>query len=78
MSRFTKSVLLATGFATALAACHPQTPTTSVSTLSYQTQSSRQRTTAGDPARAPAQPAARNAATAVTDPNDPMRLFDMP
>jgi len=78
MSRFTKSLLLGAGFAAALAACHPQTPTTSVSTLSYQVQSSGQRTTAGDPARAQAQPAARDAAPAQTDPNDPMRLFDMP
>jgi len=78
MSRYTHSLLLGAGLATALAACHPSTPTTSVSALSYQLQSSGQRTTAGDPARAPAQPAARDAAPAQTDPNDPMRLFDMP
>jgi hypothetical protein len=78
MSRYTHSLLPGAGLATVLAACHPSTPTTSVSTLSYQVQSSGQRTTAaGDPARAP-QPAARDAAPAQTDPNDPMRLFDMP
>lgn len=79
MSRHTLSLVLGAGFAAALAACHPSTPTTSVSTLSYQVQSSGQRTTAAaDPARGPARPAAPAAAPAQRDPDDPLRLFDMP
>lgn len=79
MSRITHSIFLGAGLAAALAACHPSTPTTSVSTLSYQVQSSGQHTTAAaDPARAPSRPAAPAAAPAQRDPDDPLRLFDMP
>jgi hypothetical protein len=78
MSRYTHSLLLGAGLAAALAACHASTPTTSVSSLSYQLQSSGQHTAAADPTRAPAQPAAPDAAPAQIGPDDPLRLFDMP
>lgn len=79
MFRRNSTILFAAGLATALAACHPNTPTTSVSTLSYQVQSTGQRVGAVDPARQPsAQPASREAVPAQTSPNDPLRLLDMP
>lgn len=82
MSRRNQLALLAAGLATALAACHTSTPTTSVSTLSYQVRSAGQRSTevATTPACATsAQPASRTAtAPAEISPNDPLRLFDIP
>lgn len=80
MSRRNQLTLLGTGLATALAACHPSTPTTSVSGLSYQVASMGQRGTATAAACATsAQPASRKATTpAEISPNDPLRLFDMP
>ena len=80
MSRRNSTVLFSAGLAMALAACHPNTPTTSVSALSYQLQSTGQRATPiADPAGAPsAQPASREAVPAQTSPNDPLRLLDMP
>jgi hypothetical protein len=79
MSRRNTTVLFSAGLAIALAACHTNTPTTSVSALSYQVQSTGQHVGAVDPARQPsAQPPSREAAPAQTSPNDPLRLFDMP
>ena len=78
MFRRNSTVLFSAGLAIALAACHPNTPTTSVSALSYQVQSTGQHV-AVDPARQPsAQPPSREAAPAQTSPNDPLRLLDMP
>ena len=81
MFRRNHLVFLAAGLAVALGACVP-TPTTSVSTLSYQVQPTAQRGTA-DTAASPAQPASRAAAAAPAapaqiGPNDPLRLLDMP
>ena len=79
MSRRNLTILFSAGLAVALAACHPSTPTTSVSALSYQVQSTAQHVGAADPTRQPsAQPTAREAAPAQTSPNDPLRLLDMP
>jgi hypothetical protein len=79
MSRRNTTVLFSAGLAIALAACHTNTPTTSVSALSYQLQSTGQRTPIADQAGAPsAQPASREAVPAQTSPDDPLRLLDMP
>src|SRR5690349_8424956 len=80
MTRRNRTILFSAGLAIALAACHPNTPTTSVSALSYQVQSNGQRASAPiatDTAGAPA-PASRDAAPAQISPNDPLRLLDMP
>ena len=79
MFRRNHLVFLSAGLAAALAACHPSTPTTSVSALSYQVQSAgaHSASVAADPARASsAQPPSRE--PVAISPNDPMRLFDMP
>lgn len=83
MSRRNQLALLGAGLATALAACHPSTPTTSVSGLSYQFQSTGQRSTATAATAAACAPAAQPASRAATtpaeiSPNDPLRLFDIP
>jgi len=82
MSRRNQLTLLAAALVTALAACHPSTPTTSVSALSYGFQSAGQHSTetvASVPACATsAQPASRTPTPAEISPNDPLRLFDIP
>ena len=79
MSRRNTTVLFSAGLAIALAACHTNTPTTSVSALSYQLQSTGQRAGAPIADQAPStQPASREAVPAQTSPDDPLRLLDMP
>lgn len=80
MSRHNQLTLLGAGLTAALAACHPSTPTTSVSGLSYQVPSTGQHSAAPAAACATsAQPASRKAAApAELSPNDPLRLFDIP
>lgn len=83
MSRRNHLTLLSAGIAIVTAACHPSTPTTSVSALSYQLRSSGQRSISSAATAsvcAPsAQPASREATgPAEISPNDPLRLFDIP
>lgn len=82
MSRRNQLTLLGAGLATALAACHTSTPTTSVSALSYQVRSADQRSAASTvtatTCSAPAQPSRKTVVPAETSPNDPLRLFDLP
>jgi hypothetical protein len=86
MFRRTQLILLGAGLATALAACHPSTPTTSVSTLSYQGQSSHSPTVPAcgpSPCTPSSQVAPRQAGYPDAypekgTPDDPLRELDIP